>query len=118
MHHVYILKLKTGKHYTGMTKDINRRLKEHINGKSISTKYYRPLQLTFLTSSHDKFTARKLEVHIKNFTARKFLISNRFDKKYSDMSKYPDILRFLIDFEFKAIMENDHIIINLPEHVT
>lgn len=46
MPYVYLLKsFKDNKNYIGSTINLNRRLKQHYNGKVISTKHRRPLKL-------------------------------------------------------------------------
>ncbi|MEL6304139.1 MAG: GIY-YIG nuclease family protein, partial [Bacteroidota bacterium] len=42
---VYILKCSDGEHYTGLTNNLQRRLKEHREGKSFSTSYRLPFEL-------------------------------------------------------------------------
>lgn len=74
--------MSTGRYYTGITKNINRRLDEHRKGQSKSTQRYLPIKLIFLTTVSDRIRARKLEVKIKNQGARKFIIMNKFEGKY------------------------------------
>ncbi|MCH8850302.1 MAG: GIY-YIG nuclease family protein, partial [Chloroflexi bacterium] len=46
MSYVYILEsVNTGRYYIGCTDDLERRLHEHNNGKSASTKAFRPWRL-------------------------------------------------------------------------
>ena len=42
---VYLLKLSNGDIYKGLTEDLQRRLREHEDGKVASTKNYRPFVL-------------------------------------------------------------------------
>lgn len=48
MHYLYILQsLKDSNFYTGITNNLKRRIKEHNNGKNISTKGRRPFKLIY-----------------------------------------------------------------------
>ena len=48
MYYVYVLRsLKDGELYTGVTKDIARRMREHHAGKTHSTRFRRPLELVY-----------------------------------------------------------------------
>ena len=71
---VYILRsLKNSRHYTGISTDIERRLLEHNEGNTKSTRphipYERIWQSEFMTHS----AALKLEVKIKKRGAARFL---------------------------------------------
>lgn len=116
MHYVYILKLSNFKYYTGITNNINRRLREHIKGKSISTKHHLPLALVFLTTCPDKFIAHKLEVKIKNKGAKKFMIMNKLENIYSDITKFPDTLRSLLKLNHKFFKFNNEHLVTFPEY--
>ena len=51
MWYVYILKSQIdGNHYTGMSKNVNRRLKQHNSGKVRFTKSRRPFKLIYKES--------------------------------------------------------------------
>jgi predicted GIY-YIG superfamily endonuclease len=99
-----------------MTKDINRRLKEHLTGKSKSTKYNRPITLAFLTTADNKKNARRLEVRIKNKGARLFMIWNRFENAYSDITKLSDTIRFIIKLKYQIFITNTEQLITFPEY--
>jgi putative endonuclease len=72
---VYILECKDGSLYTGITKDINKRLDEHnSNDKGAKyTKARRPVKLLYEESSENRSTASKREYEIKQFTRLKKL---------------------------------------------
>lgn len=116
MNHIYILKLNNNKYYTGITNNIDRRLKEHLNGKSKSTKYHRPISLVSLLDAQNMKLARKLEVRIKNKGARLFMIGNKFEARYDDLVQYPDMLRFIVTIKFKVLDLNNERLITFPEY--
>ncbi|MDD3003079.1 MAG: GIY-YIG nuclease family protein [Candidatus Shapirobacteria bacterium] len=67
MFYVYVLKsLKCGIFYKGMTNDLERRLKEHYNGNSKTTKKYLPVELVFVQICESRFEARELEKYLKS----------------------------------------------------
>ena len=48
MHYTYVLRShKDGNLYIGMTGDLHRRCREHQQGRNVSTKHRRPLELIF-----------------------------------------------------------------------
>ena len=67
MWYVYIVKCRDGSLYTGITTDVERRLKEH-NETSKGAKYTkarRPVSLVFQEEAADKSAAAKREYQIK-----------------------------------------------------
>ena len=76
--YVYILQMIDKRYYTGITQDIHNRLQQHNKGQSKSTKWFRPLKLIYVTIVKDRKTARRLEVKIKNTTAKRYLLHQRF----------------------------------------
>jgi len=72
---VYILKCSDGSLYTGITKNITKRLEEHnIGDKGAKyTKARRPVKLLYQESSLNRSTASKREYEIKKFTRLKKL---------------------------------------------
>ena len=74
MYFVYILKsLKDGKKYTGITNDLNKRVKDHNYGKNISTKTRRPFVLLYSESCKNRVEARKREKYLKSGIGREKL---------------------------------------------
>lgn len=110
-HYIYILKLSNQKYYTGITNNLDRRLREHMSGKSKSTKYHRPIYLAFMTDSFNRKNARKIEVFIKNMGAKRFMTKNKTEKLYDDYSKYPEMLSFIIKLKFKSFSVNNEFLI-------
>jgi len=65
MYYVYLLKLKNGDYYAGVSDRLKERLNEHITGQVDSTKNFRPLSLECYIALKDKTTALKLEKYLK-----------------------------------------------------
>lgn len=74
MYKIYILKLSDGTLYTGFTKDIDNRLKQHQSGKG--SKYVKsrlPLQLVHSENFETRSEAMRREIKIKKFSRQKKL---------------------------------------------
>lgn len=68
---VYILQCKDGTFYTGITKDLDRRLKQHNAGKA--SKYTRarlPVNVIWSKSGFSESTAKKEEARIKKLSRK------------------------------------------------
>jgi putative endonuclease len=87
---VYILKLSDFSYYTGITKHIDIRLKEHNEGQSLSTKNLLPFKLIYLQKYDNYVQAREYEKSIKRQGAVRFLNKLYFKKNtnfiYFDVS--------------------------------
>ena len=57
--------MKDGKLYTGVTKDLKRRLDEHNRGKNAATKYRKPFVLIHSEAYETKNTACRREYYLK-----------------------------------------------------
>ena len=67
MNFVYILySIKFGRFYVGMSKNIERRLKEHNSGNVKSTKAFIPWELVFQEEHETRIKARKREKYLKS----------------------------------------------------
>jgi putative endonuclease len=75
---VYILKLVNGHYYTGITKDLVRRMLEHNHGKSKSTRHNLPVIIKHIEAFPDYKSARQKEVYIKHTGANKYLMTGKF----------------------------------------
>jgi putative endonuclease len=71
-----MLSSKTGKFYTGQTDDLNRRLEEHIRGKTPFMASGMPWKLVFSKEFNSRNEAIMLERFIKKRGAGRFLIDN------------------------------------------
>ena len=69
MYFLYILRsLKDNKLYTGHTDNLERRLLEHNNGSTKSTRHRRPLKLIYAEQYKTRQEAAKREWYFKNTT--------------------------------------------------
>jgi putative endonuclease len=74
---VYVLlSEKDGRFYTGYTEDVERRVKDHNNGRVFSTKYRRPFSLIYYEVSFNLDDTLKREKYLKS-TYGKMYIKNR-----------------------------------------
>ena len=72
--YVYLLSsLSTGKWYIGCTKHLQKRLKEHEQGKSSYTKNKGPFKLIYFEASLAKDDAFKREKYLKSGMGRRYL---------------------------------------------
>lgn len=77
MFYVYVLQsIQSGWLYIGVTDTIDRRIKEHNNGKVRSTKSYRPYQLIKTEKYLNKTEALKRERQIKKSGLLRKVIKN------------------------------------------
>lgn len=70
---VYILRDEAGKIYKGMTNNLQRRLNEHKNGKTVTTSRMKGLNLIFSENFNNFEDARKRELYFKTAAGRRFL---------------------------------------------
>ncbi len=82
-YYVYILKCRDNTLYTGITTDLENRLKKHNSG--VGAKYTRgrtPVELMYYESGLDKSHALKREIAIKKLTRiKKEKLIENFNKK-------------------------------------
>jgi putative endonuclease len=72
--HVYIIKCKDSLLYTGITKDLERRVKEHNSGNGCRfTKYRAPVELMYSEKVRNRSQALIREAEIKHFARPKKL---------------------------------------------
>ena len=65
MHYVYILKLVNGDYYIGKSSNLERRIKEHKEGLSPTTKRFLPVKLVCYISFDSPDKAKKFETYLK-----------------------------------------------------
>ena len=79
--HVYILRCNDGTLYTGITNDLDKRIKAHNSAKDGAryTRSRRPVKLAYSEQVESKSAAAKLEYSIKTLTRskKKEMIGNR-----------------------------------------
>ena len=77
MYYVYLIQsLKNGYIYTGFTKDLKKRIKEHNNGQTYSIKNLRPFKLIYYEAYLNKDDAIEREKYLKSGWGRKFIKKN------------------------------------------
>ncbi|MFA6619069.1 MAG: GIY-YIG nuclease family protein [Candidatus Neomarinimicrobiota bacterium] len=85
MYYVYIIQSKiTRNYYIGYTSDVQRRLDQHNQGKTRSTKAYKPWELVFTKGFESKRKARQIELKIKKMKSHKF-IERLINKEIDDL---------------------------------
>ena len=68
--YVYIIEDEGGKVYTGITNNIERRLKEHNAGQHRTTKHGKNWSIVFCQKCKDRKEARQFEKHLKKGYSR------------------------------------------------
>lgn len=71
MYFVYIIRCNDSALYTGITRNIRKRLLEHSVGAVPFTKNRRPIRLTFYEVFDDRISAAKREKEIKGWRREK-----------------------------------------------
>ena len=59
--------------YVGLTKDIDKRLKRHNDGRERTTKFYRPFKLIYLEECKNRVEARIREKYWKSGSGKEKL---------------------------------------------
>ncbi len=81
-YYTYILKSKKdGKIYTGVTKDLRKRLQQHNSGKSTYTKGRGPFSLIYYEACLLEDKARSRELFLKSGMGKRYL-ANRLGASY------------------------------------
>ncbi len=81
-YYTYLLKSKKdGKMYTGITKDLRKRLAEHNAGKSMYTKGRGPFVLIYYEACLLEDKARSRELYLKTGMGKRYL-KNRLGASY------------------------------------
>lgn len=87
MYYTYMLRCENNSIYTGITTDVERRMKEHFNKDKKCAKYtksHNPKKLECVWESENKILASKLEFRIKALTKaqKEELIRNKDLERY------------------------------------
>ncbi len=88
MHYVYVLRSeKDGKWYAGCTEDLQKRISEHNDGKTYSTKGRGPFKMIYCEASLNKEDAFAREEYLKSGMGKRYLKSRlkRFLLKIADL---------------------------------
>lgn len=72
MYYTYLLKLSNGDYYAGSSHDLQKRIKDHQEGKNISTKSFRPVELIFYCSFLTQKQAINFEMYLKSGSGKAF----------------------------------------------
>jgi putative endonuclease len=76
MYYVYALKSIKFKYiYVGMTTNVEKRVKQHNDGKEKTTKFYRPFKLFYTEIHQTRIEARDREKYLKSGCGKEFLKS-------------------------------------------
>ncbi|MCK6462758.1 MAG: GIY-YIG nuclease family protein [Candidatus Pacebacteria bacterium] len=71
--YVYILKDKNGKFYVGSTDNLDRRLKQHKNGHTQTTRKMNDFMLVLMQKYESLDLARKVERRIKDLKRKDYI---------------------------------------------
>ncbi len=73
-HYVYQLSSVTdpARHYTGLTRDLKRRIKQHNQGEVQATANHRPWRVEVAIAFHDASKAAAFEQYLKTHSGRAF----------------------------------------------
>ena len=74
MFYVYILESLEypNKHYTGFTKDLEKRIEKHNNGEVTHTTKYKPWKIITYLAFEQESKAREFERYLKTHSGRSF----------------------------------------------
>lgn len=74
MYYLYILKNPiTDRYYIGSTNNIERRLKEHISGKTRTTRILQTYTLVYKEGYNSEKEAREREKKLKSYKSKKYI---------------------------------------------
>ena len=70
--HLYIIRCRDNTFYTGITNNLDQRIRDHNHGKGYRyTKYRWPVRLIYAEPHADKVSAMKREAQIQGWSRRK-----------------------------------------------
>ncbi len=73
MFYIYVLETENGELYTGFTKDLKKRFREHNQKLNSSTRRYGPWRLIYYEASLSESDARRREGYLKTSKGRALL---------------------------------------------
>ncbi|HSV43250.1 MAG TPA: GIY-YIG nuclease family protein [Candidatus Bathyarchaeia archaeon] len=74
---VYVIKSEHGNYiYVGLTNNLTRRLQQHFNGNSATTRAYRPFTLIYKEEFEVRQEARAKEKYLKSGSGKEWLKRN------------------------------------------
>ena len=82
MYYLYILLCDKAFFYTGITNDLNKRIREHKSGYSAHTKRYETIELVYTEAHQTRLKAESRERQIKGWARekKKALLEGNLDK--------------------------------------
>ncbi len=75
-YYVYVLKSEEGYRYIGQSRDVERRMSEHNEGKSDSTKHGKNWKVIHLEEYETRKEAMKRERYLKTSAGRRYLVGS------------------------------------------
>jgi putative endonuclease len=72
MHYVYILRLANDTFYVGQTGDLKKRIEDHKNGNTYTTRKSKPMELDFYCAFKEKARALAFEKYLKSGSGKAF----------------------------------------------
>ena len=77
VYYIYAIKSSVDNRiYVGLTNDLEERVKEHNQGRTRSTKGFRPWHLIYYETSETRIEARQREKYLKSGCGKEFLKIN------------------------------------------
>ena len=114
MYYTYMIRCEDGSIYTGMAKDIEKRMNEHFSQNEKCAKYTKRHKALFLESawlSESRASASKLEYHIKKLSKqnKEYLIkeAKKENALFEEMSIQKECYKRLSKSKIKKINEEE-----------
>lgn len=97
-YYVYIATNRQGTLYTGVTNDVDQRMKQHREGASQFTQHYRIGKLIYVEITDDVWAALNREKQIKGWTrARKLALIRTLNPSFRDMTSAGYYWRHIVE---------------------
>lgn len=91
MWYVYMIRCKDGRLYTGMTKDLKRRLEQHRRGKGAQfTRSFGVDEMIYHEKAGTRRTAMRREIAIKSWPRKKKLALVKKKRRKTARARYGD----------------------------